>query len=501
MPNLEKLSYRCPFFDEWPLRELASAPNLVELNVDAYALVDLPPGWLDSQPRLTNLTLAAPNLSTAAAWLVAVPGLRSLELHVGNLEALTVDWLQHTPRLTRLHLSGMGWSPLPGRWLAHAPGLVELGLAYPENASPWFGSASPISADLLAHTPNLTRLRFSNVIEQLPAGGFDHTQVRELTLYSRQAKTYPAGFRMPASLTHLDMYTPYLQAVPDGFLAYAPNLTHLELSLSTAPALNDDFLSDAPRLQDLTIRGAGGGHFERQIALASLPTDFLSDVPSLERLYLGYAAVTELPPLFLHDAPRLTSVIINATDVEVLPERFLEHAPRLDWLVLHAGIEEMPDGVLEYLPAVEYLWLEFPRLRRFSDRFLRQTPKLKNLQVYAPELAEPLPRGSRVSTLLKRHSTLSHVGPDGADVYDGPPLWGGVHMATLPPGTELEVRKLETVEDGSEWLRILMSTSCGDGRAIAWMLVDQAEPSLLYTSTVWHRWETPKYPRPCPGWG
>ena len=50
MPNLEKLSYRCPFFDEWPLRELASAPNLVELNVDAYALVDLPPGWLDSQP-------------------------------------------------------------------------------------------------------------------------------------------------------------------------------------------------------------------------------------------------------------------------------------------------------------------------------------------------------------------------------------------------------------------------------------------------------------------
>ena len=34
-------------------------------------------------------------------------------------------------------------------------------------------------------------------------------------------------------------------------------------------------------------------------------------------------------------------------------------------------------------------------------------------------------------------------------------------------------------------------------------VVDQAEPSLLYTSTVWHRWETPKYPRPCPGpgWG
>ena len=58
----------------------------------------------------------------------------------------------------------------------------------------------------------------------------------------------------------------------------------------------------------------------------------------------------------------------------------------------------MPDDVLEYLPAVEYLWLEFPRLRRFSDRFLRQTPKLKNLQVYAPEL----PNRSRAGAACRR---------------------------------------------------------------------------------------------------
>ncbi len=502
MPNLERLSYRCDHLEEWLLRALASAPNLVDLTVDAGKLVDLPSGWLDRQSRLTTLKFVAPRLSTAPAWLSAVPGLRSLDLHVASLEGLTVDWLQYTPLLTRLHLEGTGWSPLPGRWLAHVRGLVDLSLSYPETSGP-HSSASPISADLLAYTPGLTRLRLSNVIEQLPVGGFDRTQVRELTLIPRQAEALPVGFRIPTSLTHLryfsgqellppgflthtsqlahvEMELLNLTALPDDFLAYTPHLTHVSLLTPQLTALPPRFLAQAPQLEELELTHLGAG-MPLTLALTALPAGFLAHTPRLTRLKLNPSRVTTLPEGFLAHTPRLVEAVLFFPDANALPAGFLSHTPRLQHLTLEANRSAalpegflahaphlrylhlrlfglgpaVPPGFLQHVPALVQLYLWAEKLTALPVHFLQDVPRLRKLHLWLPQLDPPPAPGEALWLLLQVHSEWRRAAGSDTPLYGQPDARDDQVVLTIPAGTRLRVVARIRDRDGQEWLKVL----------------------------------------------
>ena len=223
-----------------------------------------------------------------------------------------------------------------------------------------------------------------------------------------------------------------MQALPDRFLAYAPQLHTLDLTLDShaLQALPDRFLAHTPQLHtlDLTLD---------LHALQALPDRFLAHAPQLQSLTL-IAGVTTLPDRFLAYAPRLQRLALHVPSLNAWPANLAITAEGLQTLELnnYRGALPPPGGWLagaclqdltlsapwaaEFLqyhaaclrnldleirdywygpvtrwPEPEHMLEDFPHLETFtltainsslntlSDRFLAHAPQLQRLTLEA----------------------------------------------------------------------------------------------------------------------
>ena len=246
-----------------------------------------------------------------------------------------------------------------------------------------------------------------------------------------------------------------LAALPDTFLAYAPQLHTLKLNDAyNLAALPDTFLAHAPQLQRLTL------HAPRN--LAALPDTFLAYAPQLHTLKLNDAYnLAALPDTFLAHAPQLQHLTLHAPhNLAALPDTFLAHAPQLQaldldvsrattWPVeppsdnaclsaltlktgfwpahflqahasclrqldlwLHPGYASRPSDGLPALPQLQALDLTLNH-DPWPLGLVAHAPRLRTLDLNAASVTVPLPRdflasAPQLQTLILRLPTSPH---------------------------------------------------------------------------------------------
>ena len=281
------------------------------------------------------------------------------------------------------------------------------------------GDALPLQAHDLAGLTGLTTLVLQGEARfpAVPADLLVHAPALETLDLSGPRLRLPPSFLAPASglrwLTLKD-------ADPEVLDFHLPWLHALTLEVPAGQAtLPADWLAQVPELQYLTLKGAG---------LKELPPDLLAPVPELQHLALVARELRELPPDLLAPVPKLQSLFLDTGALRELPPDWLAQVPELQYLTLKgAGLKELPPDLLAPVPKLQELTLELSELRELPPGWLAQVPRLRRLFLDMGALRE-LPTDWLTANPELRYLTLKSEG-----------------LEELPPGWLAHVSRLDSL--------------------------------------------------------
>ncbi|XP_046603133.1 protein toll [Neodiprion virginianus] len=347
-----------PPWSDFKLNSTGEVEDVEEVRIQYCSLPDVPlheiTQRLGVQPIQKLKFESYKNLSSILKrrHLSGFPKIEELSLHSNYLRRVPDDLLDDFPELIALGLRENELEDLPENFFRNLSKLQVLELGN--------NKMTHISPSLFSGLNDLTFLNlWSNQLTEIEAHTFAGlTALKSLGLQTNKLTTiHPEGFKPLINLNELSISGNYFTSLPEDLLSENRNLKMFTLKYNRVDltTLPNRFLSSLPRLEEVYL-----GYNK----LTRLPEDLLSNSTSIKILDLSHNSLSTLPKSIFKDAINLTSLNLSWNKITSLPGRIFQSMAKLQKMELqNNNIFQITQDLFSGLNALEDLNLESNGMR------------------------------------------------------------------------------------------------------------------------------------------
>lgn len=389
--------------------------EIEKLNVADNPSIYIPLDFIQSCNNLTNINFAKNGCSKFPMNFLEAKKLTHLNMEKNFLDELPSKF-SHLRNLTHLKLNSNQLTHLP-KSFGKLQNLISLNLS-----SNYFNSYPEPISDL----ENLRDLDLSyNDLSEVPESIGKLTNLFKLNLCTNKlSRTLPQYFTKLISLKRLDVRFNQLSNVD--VLGSLPNLEVAYASKNNITTFSDKV--ESLRLLHFDRNPITNLHFENLLPLltildlskakiTSIPSEFLSRIPHVEKFVLDKNHLVELPKE-LGDLHKLAHLSLYGNNLQTIPST-IGLLTNLQFLDLHSNnLQSLPDDIwnlksLTVLNVASNILSSFPKPPTSVTKRISSSVNFKNF------IADPIYNSTRLGPDSRRPSTSESEGSSAYDQLDG----------------------------------------------------------------------------------